>query len=484
MREIWIPELLIALFYLLAILRSPVKKLWPLDGLVWLPPLALGLSCSLFPAYGFRVECLPLALYGVVINWLNVPALRRRREAGLFVRGRLFTLGNFLCAGAVLALALVFAPREDTALDESAALETLRDRQGREYYLRLYEPPGAAPGEGGRPFLLLAPSPLGSSLVLDKLCGDLAARGFSVLSFSRRGFDLPAAGGKGRFYPPAPGAPSPGEFIRRLRLGGSATRLKKANDLGRSLEAGRAEDIEFILSSLRERGEGFSRRPLFLGGYGAGGSAAILLAASPEFCARNPNLRGIIAVESYLWSAYEEEEPPQRPLPSTPGLRGRIERSLGEFLLRLESLKPRKMAGPGEAPASLLPLLVILSDRSLDPRYGELRYGAIRRALIRCRGASLFAAAAGAGPLDYSDARDQYPLMPALFPGASRSRWNGGDYAGGAASLMAGFAALVLDSGPPGEGGGGLLPGELPREGLYLERRLWNLPEIAFILDP
>jgi hypothetical protein len=332
-----------------------------------------------------------------------------------------------------------------------------------------------------RPFLLLAPSPLGSALALDKLCGDLAERGFSVLSFSRRGFDLPAMDGGSRItYLPL------GKFIRHLRLIGSGSRLKKANDLGRDLEAGRREDIEFILSRLRQGGESFSRRPLVLGGYGAGGSAALFLAASPEFCAQNPNLRGLMVVESFLWSSYIEEKLPIQILPSTPGFRGRLERGVADFFQRLGSLRPRKMAGPGEVPASLTPIMAILSDRALSARSLDRGYGAIRQALSRSQEASLLVVAEGAGPLDYSDCRGQYPLMSVLFPGVSQGRWNQGDYAGGTASLMAGFAALILESAPgAGEDPGRfLVPGEVPAGGLYLERRLWNLPDPDYIVEP
>ena len=75
MWELIFPEALIALFLILPLIRPLVKNLWAIDGLTWLPFLALGITIGLFPAYGFRPECVPLLIYVIVFNICNIPAV-------------------------------------------------------------------------------------------------------------------------------------------------------------------------------------------------------------------------------------------------------------------------------------------------------------------------------------------------------------------------------------------------------------------------
>jgi hypothetical protein len=473
MREIWIPEILIALFYLVFLLRAPVRRLRSLEGLVWLPPLALVISGAIFPAYGFRAEAIPLLVYGIVLNLLNLPSLgaasRRRQDGDFLVHGTIFTLVNFVLLTAVMALVFGFSPEGDTLPDPAARTLRVRDElRGRDYFLRFY---GEEPG---RPLLVLAPHPEGSALAVDKLCGKLADRGFSVLTWSRRGFDSPALGENNWIYP------APADLLLRLFLLPSASRSKRSNDLGRVLEEGRREDVEFILSHITANRElAAPERPLFLAGFGAGGSALIMLASTPGFAARNRNVRGIIAVESYLWSAYKEQPPPEEPLPSTPGIWGRILRGWHGVKRWISSILPKKLV-PGEIYAPEIPLMVLLSDRVLEAGYRESSYKAVLETLAASWNSSLLAAAGGAGPLDYSDCSDQYPLVSALFPGEAKTAWNNGDFSGGAAGLMAGFAGLVL--GPGSRYGAALSPVKVPAQGLYTKRRAWTLADPGYIM--
>jgi hypothetical protein len=59
-KEIWGPQALIVLFLVLPLFRPYAKTLWSSDGLGWLPFLALAIALGIFPAYGFRPECIPI----------------------------------------------------------------------------------------------------------------------------------------------------------------------------------------------------------------------------------------------------------------------------------------------------------------------------------------------------------------------------------------------------------------------------------------
>ena len=122
MVELIILESLVFLFLLLPLIRPLVKSLWPIDGLTWLPVLALGITCALFPAYGFRPECIPLLLYAVIFNIINIPQVLslighiqnddfRERNWGLTV----FLIGFLVF---VTGIGIYFLPGEETALIE------------------------------------------------------------------------------------------------------------------------------------------------------------------------------------------------------------------------------------------------------------------------------------------------------------------------------------------------------------------------------
>ncbi|GHV69219.1 hypothetical protein AGMMS49928_10790 [Spirochaetia bacterium] len=485
MREFWIPELIIVIFYLLNILQSPVRRLWNLGGLVWLPPIALLLSIGFFPAYGFRPECVPLLVFGIIFNFFNLSRLtagrRGRQNAGIFVQPPLFTLISGVLLAFVLAVALGFSPTEDTALSSGVQNLTIRDEtRNRDYFLRIY---GDIDNPGGlsRPLLLMIPPSVGSQPVVDKLCLALEARGFTVISYARRGFDAPAiegSAGRASYI-------SPFEIFRRFWFLDRGTRSLKANESGKALEQGRKEDVEFLLSYL-EKDPRFRSPdlPLFLAGHEAGGSALILLAGSPGFTSRNPRVKGIIAIESFLWTAYEVVEPVEGFLPSTPGFRGRVERSWIKFIRWFARLKPKELApavGAAALPAPELPLLLILSDRSGGEKYREGAYKAILDIFDRMQKAALLVSADGAGPLDFSGFPHYYPLVRALYPGVGNTFWNNGDFSGGGASLMADFASLILAA--PMAAPNTLAPGKIPAQGLHTARRAWNLADLRCIVD-
>ena len=81
MPELIILELLAGLFLFLPAARMPSRSRYPLEGIVCLPPLALLIVTGIFPAYGFRPECLPLLVCCVMGNVANSALLTRVHAA-------------------------------------------------------------------------------------------------------------------------------------------------------------------------------------------------------------------------------------------------------------------------------------------------------------------------------------------------------------------------------------------------------------------
>jgi hypothetical protein len=449
-------ELLAALFLLLPLIRPFFKGLWAMDGLTVLPLLALGVGAGIFPAYGIRPECLPLLLYALVLNIANFHAL-----GGVF--GRLKNddfrdrgiAGTGLLAAlliAVTALAVLFAPSPDAAMTDSGTRSAtiLDGERNVELFLRAYAPPPETPAAEKRPLMILIPPATGSLLAVDRLCGELSRRGFTTLVCSRRGIDAPAlqTDGKRRLL-------SPIGSLRRLRALFLGTRWVAANAIGRDLEEERKQDLAFLLSSLQNRRDpglpgivpedATDRNVIFIAGYGAGGAAAALLAAEPGFAKRNPAVRGIIGVESPILSALGQNPAPGRAPNRMQS--GWLRFFLTDLEAKITGLGPKRLRGFGRIPQPEVPALFILSDRALS--YSWRRQERYLSVLETCRGAAKPAALVmvpGAGPLDYSDVPEKYPLLSRLFPGEGAPLWNREDYPGGTASLMANFSAALTGS--------------------------------------
>jgi hypothetical protein len=500
MQEIRIPELFILLFLLFFLLRPLVKGLWPLEGLSWLPLLSLAVTLGLYPAYGFRPETLPLLLLGVFLNIINIPALSaslHARSGDLFHdRGPFFTGTALALLAAAGVFALGFSPRIPPELTaDGVDTHTIRDEaRNRDYFLRVYRPSGES---GSLPLLFVVPPEPGSGVAVDRICAGLRDQGFRVISYSRRGLDFPAAGEGGRKYWPSPLALR--DCWAAFRRG---WKYQKANAKGRAREAGRREDIAFLLPRiLKNQGPGgiplfpagkppvahirelpglpeprepadpggetgtpypgtsaagparagtaYRERetagvPLVLIGYGSGGGALVSLADSPDFAPLAAPVKGIIAVEAGLWHAYEGEE---RQPPGIPeGWFSRVRAGIRNGLIRL---KPRKVRVSRAIPRPAVPVLYLLSDRAFEPGAGESRYGVLYEILRNSPGPAAIACLEGAGPLDYTAAPLIWPVYAALFPGAVKTGREP-DLTGTTVRLLGGFSALAGEARFPG----------------------------------
>ena len=344
MQEIWIPELLIVVFLFLHIIQPLVKKLKPINGLVWLPLLASLIILALIPAYGLRPEIIPLFLFAVIMAITGF--FRHQRDSVSF---RVFRETNIIAVCILLVLLMAaggltfyFTPRKDTAFDIQGMYSQKicsGTADEKEYFLHIYSAENNN-SSAKRPLLVLLPPVTGSHAVVDLVARELKNRGFTVLTYSRRNFDSPAIfihrdGSKPDRY-----GINPIEQLHRLNAFTSGTVSAKANVRGRALEESRRDDAAFLLSYIRENPrigdvtlfDIASRDAVFLAGYDAGGSALILSSNSFAPAAAQGNnlsgrfsspgqirIRGIIAIESPLWSLYREEAAEEPVLPPNAG---------------------------------------------------------------------------------------------------------------------------------------------------------------------
>jgi hypothetical protein len=439
-KEIWGPEALVIFFLVLPLFRPYFKSLWSSDGLNWLPFLALGITICIFPAYGFRPECIPILILCFVfcitgiVSCLNETFLDRRP---------LLTFIALLLLIAVAIPMFVFSPKaynefyaetEPIEMVKINSAEVASGVLGREYFMRLY---GKA--QHNRPLIFLVPPEIGSAASVDLVCRELNKKGFSVVTYSRKGYDAAIIDDKGRRRPA-----SPVKLLEYLRIYNKATNNISANEQGKSLEAERWADIEFLLPKLPAllgRAENERLPPLVLVGYGAGGSA---LARGTGYVFRQFDVVGIIAIESQLWSSYLPES------------RNVSESSLSDgFFQRFWSninMQSRQVNRTGSLPDSGFPLLYLISGRSLDSGKGQKIYQAVFDSLQQgdadnysSTNVSPVAVAAieGAGPLDYQDFPLTHPLYSFLLPGLKGTEKNE-DPVGDTTAIIGNFTALLL----------------------------------------
>ncbi|MDR0289728.1 MAG: hypothetical protein LBI06_02205, partial [Treponema sp.] len=305
---------------------------------------------------------------------------------------------------------------------------------GREFILRIY-----GKTLPNRPLIFLIPPELGSAGSVDLVCKELYEKGFTVITYSRKGYDVALIDEYGRNH-----SASPAKVLEYLRIYNKAASNVSANEQGKTLEAERWADIEFLLPRLPEllgKSQNEQLPPLVLVGYGAGGSA---LARGTSFAFRHFDVVGIVAIESQLWSSYLPES---RSAPESSLADGAFRRFWSGL-----SLQTRQVSRTGSLPDSGFPLLYLISGRALDSGKGRKMYQAVFDCLQPSEGFNsvrtnpspiAIAAIEGAGPLDYQDYPLTHPLYSFLLPGlknAGKTENPVSDTAG----IIGNFASLLL----------------------------------------
>ena len=442
MQEIWIPEFLLTLFLFLHIIRPYIKALAPITGLTWLPLVSLIITILLFPAYGFRPELIPLLVYAAILTVAGIS--RQEKDNALFGRIQktqvLLIFPPLIFLALTAGIAFYFTPEKDMAYITEGVYSEKIEHEKTEYFIRVYSNENKSFSQQ-RPLLILVPPLFGSIAATDQISGELRDRGFTVLSYSRRGFDSPAV------YLSKRHGINPFEWYRRFSAFFRGNVSARANARGRALEEAREEDILTLLSWIRgnprlEDGTALfsiaSRDAVFLAGYDAGGSALLLTSNSPSASSGQIKIRGVIVIESYLWSLCQEENPGLPVLPPEADWLTSVQHGLNRWYLEM---KQKKITGLAQIPRPTVPLLFLISDRG---READGRYLAVHKTFEASRGPAVFISADGSGPFDYSDFPARYPLLTAIFRGRNKSAWNSPDAPAGTAEIIAAFAAMIL----------------------------------------
>ena len=432
---------------LLSITRPLLRVLWKLPGLTVCPLLALGIIIGIFPAYGFRPECIPLLLFAiflVITNFSDFLALFSGLMSDSYRdRGLLLTLSSAGVFIFTLWIAFYFRPPMETDLS-TEGVKTIFLRGG-ELHVRIYGPaqqtePARNPLHQPRPLLILLPPVAGSFIVSDEVCISLRNKGFTVLSYNRLYFDSPSFDQNG--VPVRLGIPG---LFRLLNAISQGLHNTTANAGGRELEESRKQDVVYILRELGENKtlldqlDAFDKNMIFLVGYGAGGAALTSLTGEDYFITAYPQIRGIVSIEGPILSSLEGDPWPEPLLSPSEPIKNFIEQvknNIGEKL-------PRKITHITEVPRPLVPVLFVVSDRVENEKNN--RYETIRRTVSASRNAALVAAVPGAGPFDYSGSPKHYPIFSFLFRGTVHTDRNH-NWPELTASLITNFAALILDN--------------------------------------
>jgi hypothetical protein len=438
-KEIWGPEALVVFFLGLPLLRPYVKTLWSLDGLSWLPFIALGIALGIFPAYGFRPECIPVL---ILCFFFCTAGIVYRLTDTFYDRRPLFNFLALILLGVTAIPMFVFSPRiysgSQTEQIQMLKINSAEDAAGvfgREYVLQIY-----GKTQPNRPLVFLIPPEIGSAGSVDLVCTELQEKGFTVVTYSRKGYDAALIDENGRKLPA-----SPAKLLTYLRVYNKATVNVSSNEQGKVLEAERWADIEFLLPRLPAvlgNADNEQMPPLILVGYGAGGSA---LARGTGFVFRNFYVAGIVAIESQLWSSYLPES---RNVSESSLANGIFQRFWSSV-----SMQTRQVSRTGSLPDSGFPLLYLVSGRALDSGKGRKKYQAVFDCVRQSEGVNsartnsgpvAIAAVEGAGPLDYQDFPLTHPLFSFLMPGlkaAEKSKNPVSDTAG----IIGNFASLLLE---------------------------------------
>jgi hypothetical protein len=445
--EIFIPEAVIVLFLALPLLRPFIKILMPLDGLMWLPPIALGMTLGLFPAYGFRPECLPILIFAFIYT---VFSLLHFKES-FRIKGSLLTVCTIILLSVAAAPMFIFPPRVYVKLEGAEAVKVAKisnriagphGTYNRSYSLLMY---GTV--QADRPLIFLVPPEIGSAASVNLICTELQKHNYTVVTYSRKEnipFRIDKSGWIRSVFPV--------RLLRYWLVSGKTAGLASVNEQGKKLETERRTEIEFLLSRLPafvdETGNG-RLPPFLLAGYGAGGSALAYLAGENEFISRHTNVLGVAAIESRLWSSYL---PVPRSIIETPVDDNIVLRYWTIVVNYFNSIRPQGISRSGPLPGdgnsdNGLPVLYLISGRALDSP--QKSYQAVFDALRSGSHPVALAAIQRAGPLDYQDYPVTHPLYSFFLRGQKGAQKNTDqrheDPVSDTAAIISNFTSFLLN---------------------------------------
>jgi dienelactone hydrolase len=481
-QDLIVLELIITTTLFLAILRPYVKSFRGIDGIAVLPLVAVIASLGIYPAYGFRPELLPLTLLSLMMFVGSIPrlldVLRRLRTDDYGERGLLRLTVGILSLAATIVFALAYTPKTDGVDGSSAAAYRERivrdDMRGVELYLRYYPGSEEQKGDLRRPIILIVPPESGSVAVMDRLCAALVDRGFFVATYSRKGTDFPAFHPEGRRIYPGGTA-----FIRRAFAVFGGMRFAFAARVGAAIERERSADLAFLVDYMKLASEQIDNPygavdtdKIVIAGFGTGGAAASLYASS----SMASSIVAAVSIEGPIFTALRGEGAP--PVPSRAEKTGIVGTWISSLTARF---RIERIVGTEDVSGPKVPLLFIVSDRVREPDSRDGRYATILRSLRAAEAPSVLASVDGAGPFDYSEAGEVYPLYSAMMPGLGERNPQPGFYAEKAADLITNFVDTMVG---PSEESKPLHRRALGNEVRFETGGSWTATDVADILKP
>jgi hypothetical protein len=245
----------------------------------------------------------------------------------------------------------------------------------------------------------------------DDMRAALVKCGYSVLTFTRPGFDREAKDSSGVFHTVS--FPKKAQYFMLLLSG---IKNEKQNAAQRLLAGERAADIRFILGELQKDGPLKTAAGvydgLFLLGYGAGGAAAVEVAGDRSALDAYPELKAAAAIESIFLCDFEKPRAVENVMDEAKGffwLRNRLYAFFSRPVLQLTNI-----AHPE------IPVLFIAGDRAQAKKKKE-RYIAVVQTMLESPAPFFFASVDGAHEIDFSSFASMYPVAP-LFLKSSLPR--------------------------------------------------------------
>ncbi len=428
MADLLVLECIIGILLFISLIRPYIKYFQDIDGLYFLSLLALLLCVGLTIAFGFRPECVPLFIVAILLSLLDlhkillwIRGLRNSEDSSHIT---IFRVLLFLLLFGSLYSGIRFIPVDTNKEVKLYTSTLLNDMQkGRTFFVRIYGKENQQ-----NPVMLVVPPLQGSVQVVDTICSSLYKKGFTVITYSRAGLDIPAYDTEEKSI-----YPSFKLMIKQSIAFIGGTKWSTAAQYAVYFENERYSDLQFLIDQLY-KGALTVEQPhhIYLAGYGAGAAAVI------RFMDQEKNyIHGGIAIEGPLCSALEFEKA--------------TEISDSSFWSTIqnwyEQNRPKHFVQCGVVPIIQKPVLFLVSDTVTEPGARDGRYMSIIRMVRAAHAPVILGAITGAGPFDYGDTIHYYPIYTALMPGNGPRVKTSGFYPEVTASLINNFCTIFGNDG-------------------------------------
>jgi hypothetical protein len=444
MFELIIVESIVGIFLFLHIVWPYVRAFRETDGFAFFPLAALLCASAMIPAYGIRLECVPLLLFSLVYSVCHLPSV-----AAVFSRLKQYPVRNdarvlpFMVAALLafsLGIAFRFTPHDayeyyeetQTGNPQKNQLTVRDSARGIDLFVSCYR----GGGKGGDLVLLAPPEALPFSLI-ESMCAALATAGYNVLAFSRPFFDVTAVNQQNGAVVELPLS----EKIQRYMQAASGIQNTAMAEKQLAVAAEREADIRFLLSALKTDAslraavlpnENAQYENVFLLGYGAGGTASIRLAGNKSFLRANPAVKAAAAIESVVLC--DISDPPSEPGETTRQTIVTIFKGLFQKPLpRLDNIVHPE-----------IPVLFVAGDGA-QQKNSYRQYMAVVQTMLESDAPFLFASINGVHAIDFTSLSQQYPVLPFLLRAKKEGAWPREDALTKTAGYIAAFFSHVKE---------------------------------------